>query len=496
MRRIFSGLVLRPASIAAPAVRHRAKPSVRIGGAGAFVCLALVALSGCTMGPNYKRPHIEVPGEFRGGPAMGADAASIADTKWQSLFADPVLNQMVTAALAHNFDLRIASTRVEEARAQLGITRANQYPSLNAQAGLTASRPSSVASTTFVTPGTDLSATYTAIGGALSWELDLWGRLRRLTEVARANYLASQEGQRAVQVSLVSDVMDSYFQLLEQDLELDISRRTQTTAQESLRIVDLRRQRGAATALDVRQAEQLLYTATARIAAAERVIGQTENQLSLLQGDAPSAQSRGRKLDEIPVPAQAPPGLPSALLERRPDIRQAEQNLVAANAQIGAARALYFPQLSLTAFAGGQSRHLMDIVTAPARVYSAAPSAVQTIFNAGQTRNQVRLSEAQKREMLETYQRTIYTALREVADGLVGFDRLRQERSQQEQLVRTLQDSVRLSDLRYRGGLDSYLQVLDAQRNLFSGQLTLAQLSLQEHMAVVQIYRALGGGWQ
>jgi outer membrane protein, multidrug efflux system len=195
------------------------------------------------------------------------------------------------------------------------------------------------------------------------------------------------------------------------------------------------------------------------------------------------------------VPAQVAPGLPSSLLERRPDIREAEQQLIAANAEIGAARALYYPQIALTAFAGGQSRYLSQIFSGPAHVFTVAPTALQTIFNAGRVRNQVRFSEAQQREMLINYQRTIYTALREVSDALVGFDRLREERSQQEQLVATLEDTVRLSDLRYRGGLDSYLQVLDSQRTLFAGQLTLAQLRLQERVAVVQIYRALGGGW-
>lgn len=451
-------------------------------------------LSGCAMGPNYHRPNIATPDTFRGAPA-GTGTASIADTKWQSLFPDDVMNRLVTQALANNFDLRIAAERSQEARAQLGITRANQYPFLDAQAGITGSRGSSIGSSTFIPAGTKLTSAYTTIGAALSWELDLWGRLRRLTEAARANYLASEEGRRAVQVTLVSDVIDTYFQLLEQDSELDISRRTETAARDSLRIVELRHERGAASALDVRQADQLLYTATARIANAQRSIAQSENLLSLLQGAAPDTQPRGRKLEDIPVPAQVAPGIPASLLERRPDIRQAEQTLVAANAQIGAARALYFPQISLTAFAGGQSRYLSDIATAPARVYTVAPTAVQSIFRAGQIRNQVRFSEAQEREMLIAYQRTIYTALREVADALVGFDRLREERHQQEQLVLTLEDTVRLSELRYRGGLDSFLQVLDAQRNLFSGQLTLAQLRLQERQSVVQIYRSLGGGW-
>ena len=243
------------------------------------------------------------------------------------------------------------------------------------------------------------------------------------------------------------------------------------------------------------QAQQLIHTASVQIAAAERSIAQSENLLSLLQGSVPSPQARGRKLEEIQMPAQLPPGMPSVLLERRPDIREAEQNLVAANAQIGAARALYFPQLSLSAFVGGQSRRLFDLASSPGRVYTVAPTAIQSVFNAGQIRNQVRFSEAQQRELLIAYQRSIYSALREVSDALISFDKLREQRAQEEQLVRTLEDTMRLSELRYRGGLDSYLQVLDAQRNLFAGQLSLAQLRLQERVSVVQLYRALGGGW-
>jgi NodT family efflux transporter outer membrane factor (OMF) lipoprotein len=459
------------------------------------LAISVLALCGCVVGPNYKRPQVAVPGGFRGAPAGAADpAASIADTKWQDLFPDQTLNQMVATALAHNFDLRIAAERVEEARSQLGITRANQYPFVNAQAGFTSERSSTVAG--FPVPaGTKLSASYTTLGAALSWELDLWGRLRRLSEAARARYLASEEGRRAVGVSLVSDVMESYFQLLEQDLELEIGRKTQGLAKDSLNLVELRRQRGAASGLDVSQAQQLFYTASAQIAAAQRTIVQSENLLSLLEGSAPAAQARGRKLEEIPMPAQLPPGLPAALLERRPDIREAEQNLVAANAQIGAARALYYPQLSLSAFAGGESRYLLGLASPAGRAYSVAPGAVQSIFNAGQIRSQVRFSEAQERELLIAYQRSIYVALREVSDALISFDKLREQRGQEEQLVRTLEETVRLSELRYRGGLDSYLQVLDAQRNLFVGQLALAQLRLQERVSVVQLYRALGGGW-
>ncbi len=454
----------------------------------------LLTLTGCTMGPNYKRPQVAVPGEFRSAPAS-AQGASLAETKWQELFPDDQLRTIVDAALAKNFDLQMATERIEQARAQYGITRADQFPFLDARAGFTGTHPSTLGANTFVRPGTNLSSAYTSVGLALSWELDLWGRLRRLTESARAQYLASEEARRGLTVSLVSDVMSSYFQLLEQDAELAISRKTQQAARDSLRLVQLRREAGAASGLDVRQAEQLIYTTAAQMAAAERNITQTENALSLLQAVAPTAQTRGRKLEEIPVPDQAQPGMPSALIERRPDIRRAEQSLISANAQIGAARALYFPQISLTALAGGESRSLTSLVTAPARTFSVAPVAMQTVFRAGQVRSTVKLTEAQQRELLIAYQKTIFTALREVSDALAAFDRTREQRNQQEQLVRTLQDTVALSELRYKGGLDSFLQVLDAQRNLYGGELQLAQLRLQERVAVVQLYRALGGGW-
>ncbi len=462
-------------------------------------CLSLAALalavlvSGCAVGPDYKRPKIDLPGAFRGAQPS---EASIADTKWPDLFRDEALTKLVQAALDRNFDLRIAAERVEQARAQLGVVRANLFPFLDAQATFTSQRNSSLGSFTFVPRGINLSASYTQLGAALSWQVDLFGRLRRLTEAARADYLASEEARHGVTVSLISQVMSAYFQLREQDLELDISGKTRDIAQDSLRLTKLRHDRGAASALDVYQAEQLLYTATSQIAAARRNIEQTEDALSLLQAAAPSGQPRGTALEQLPLPPEVPAGLPSALLTRRPDIRQAEQSLIAANARIGAARAMYFPQISLTAFAGGQSRYLSQIASAPARVYSVAPSALEPIFHAGQIRNQVRLAEAQQRELLITYQKTIYTALREVSDALVALQRTREQRREQQQLVHALSESARLSTLRYRGGLDSYLQVLDAQRNLFQGQLALSQLRLAELLSVVQLYGALGGGWQ
>ena len=466
---------------------------MRLAAAGCITGIFLWC--GCAVGPNYKRPAVPVPAAYRGAPAAAADG-SIADKKWAELFGDETLNRLIGSALERNFDLRMAAERVQEARAQFGITRAQQFPFVDVQAGYTAARSSSIGSFRFIQRGTDLSASYAQAGIAVSWELDLWGRLRRLSEAARADFLATEEARRGVVVSLVADVASSYFQLMELELELEISRETRDTAADSLRLVKLRRERGAASGLDVSQAEQLLYTATAEIEAVERGIGQTENAISLLLGGPPADQPRAARLPDIPVPPQLPPGLPSALLERRPDVRQAEQNLIAANAQIGAARALYFPQISLTAFDGGQSRALTQLATGPARLANVGPSVTIPIFHAGQIRNQVRLSEGRKRELVLAYERAIDTALREVSDALIEDLRTRGQRSQQEALVRSLQDAVRLSTLRYQGGLDSYLQVLDAQRNLFTGELGLARLRLEERLSVVHIYRALGGGWQ
>jgi NodT family efflux transporter outer membrane factor (OMF) lipoprotein len=468
--------------------------------AGLTLAALALSLSGCMVGPNYRRPQVATPDRFRGAPVESPSASvsapqSIAETKWSDLFQDDALKQLVTSALGNNFDLRIAAERVLEARAQYGIVRANLFPTLDVQAQFLATRSSSVGSFRFITPGTNLSASYTQVTGNLNWELDLWGRLRRLNEAARAQYLATEDARRGVIVSLVGDVTNTYFALREQDLELEISRRTGEIATDNLRLINLRHDRGVANALEVHQAEQFLFTATGQVAAAERQIGQSENALSLLLGKAPSDVPRGKALDQIAAPPQLPSGLPSSLLERRPDIRQAEDNLIAANAQIGAARALLFPQVSLTGLLGGQSRALSDIFIAPARMASIGPSVLIPIFHAG-LRSGVQLTEAQQREALTAYEKSIYGALREVSDALVVHDRTQEQRTQEEKLVATLTESVRLSTLRYQGGLDSYLQVLDAERNLFAGQLTLAQLQLQELQSVVQLYRALGGGWQ
>ncbi len=452
---------------------------------------AAFGLCGCLVGPNYHRPAINLPTQF---PGATAAQPSIAEDKWFNLFHDVTLTQLVQTALKQNFDVRIAAERVLEARAQYGIQRGNLFPVVAASASYTGSRSSSIGSFPFP-PGTPVAFAYTQVGLQLSWELDLWGKLRRMDEAARAQYLASEEARNGVVISLISDVMTTYFQMRELDLELQIGQQNNGIARDNLRLIRERKDRGAASGLDVHQAEQFLYTTTAEIAASKRSIAQAEDALNLLLAQAPGEVARGQGLDEITSAPELPAGLPSALLERRPDIRQAEDNLIAANAQIGAARALFFPDLTLTGFLGGQSEPLTRLFSGPARMASIAPSVLQPLFHGG-LRAGVQLTEAQEREMLLTYQKTIYGALREVADALAVHTRTREQRGEEEKLVGALSESVRLSNLRYRGGLDSYLQVLDAERDLFAGQLDLAQLRLLELESVVQLYRALGGGWQ
>jgi NodT family efflux transporter outer membrane factor (OMF) lipoprotein len=459
----------------------------------------LVVLSGitvgCAVGPNYKRPDIATPPQFRGA-APSASAVSLADTKWSDLFKDEQLTELVKTALTQNYDLRIASARVLQARSQIGITRSNLFPTVGANGAFTAARTSSVGSATFLPRGTNTDVSFTQAGFSLGWELDVWGRIRRLTESARAEYLATEEARRGVTTTLIGDVSSVYFTLREADMELEIAKKTRDIAEHGLNLTTLRRNRGASTSLDVRQAEELLYTATSQIAAAERQIEQTENLLSLLVARNPGPIVRGKALTDFALPPEIPAGLPSALLERRPDIRRNEAFLVAANANIGAARALYFPQITLTGLLGVQSRALSNLFIRPAESFNIVPQAALPIFNAGRIRSTVRLTEAQKLEAIAAYEQSIQTAFREVSDALVGYRKISEQRAQDELLVNALRDADRLSKLRYQGGLDSYLQVLDSERNLFQGELVLARLRRDELISIVSLYRALGGGWQ
>ena len=453
---------------------------------------ATLLTASCTLGPNYTRPVVNTPDAHRG--ATTAGAASLADLAWFELFNDETLTRLVEEALKQNFDVRMAAERVLQARAALGITRSDRFPTVGASADVVAARGSRRGASR-VPNGADTDVTYIQAGFSLAWEIDVWGRLRRLTESARAQYLGTEEARHGVITTLVADVSQTYLVLRGLDLELEIARRTRDVATNSLGLTEARRTSGVASGLDVRQAEQLLYTTTGQIASLEREIAQAENALSLLLGRVPGDIRRGRPLDAFQVPPTVPAGLPSALLERRPDIRQAEQELIAANARIGVAKAEYFPRISLTGFFGAQSRALTSLLSGPATLASAGVGAVAPIFTAGRTRSNVQLAEAVQRELVVNYQRTIYAALRDVSDALTEYTKTSQQRTEQARLVETLNESARLATQRYEGGLDSYLPVLDAQRNLFQGELDLARLRQRELAAIVQLYRALGGGW-
>jgi len=484
-----------PARISSQApVRAKAAPG---RGLAALVFVAAAGLTGCAMGPNYRRPAVTAPDSFRG-TLSPPEQASLADLKWWEVFTDSSLRELVRAALAQNYDLRNAVARVEAARSNLGFARANQSPHLSAGANITANRVSRngamYLSPSFV-PHQDRG-----FGGAalnlLSFEVDIWGRLRRATEAARANLLSAEENRKAVMTTLVSDVATAYFALCELDAELEVSRRTLATRRESLNLIRSRQSHGLSTLLDLRQAEELVQAAAESIPATEQRIAQTENQINLLLGKNPGEVTRGRILTEQMLPPGVPPGLPSALLERRPDIRAAEQNLIAANAQIGVARAAYFPQISLTGFLGGQSTQLSDLFGPPNAVWNFTPQITAPIFTAGRIRSNVKLAEALRAGALAEYGKAIQTAFAEVSNALIAHQKSRESREEQERLLAALEDRTRLAYLRYHGGVDTLLNALDADRSRFEAQLTLARIRLGELLSVVQLYKALGGGWQ
>ncbi|HYK36713.1 efflux transporter outer membrane subunit [Alloacidobacterium sp.] len=456
------------------------------------IAIALMLLTGCTVGPNYKRPQINAPDAYRGldPNAPPQTTASIADEKWWTVFDDQQLQALIHKAISQNYDVRIAATRVLQAQAQLGITRADQFPSIYGGASASNLRLPQ----TKTIPATNTSANQLNL--SLAWELDFWGKYRRATESARANLLATEWGQKAVIWSLVSNIASAYFQLLELDAEMQISRNTLASRKESLRLVEIRATGGTTSMLDVRQSEQLVYGAAANIPALERSIEQQENLISILIGDNPEPITRGKTLLEIHFPPTVPAGLPSSLLERRPDIQSAEQQLIAANAQIGVAKAAYFPDISLTAIAGYQSTALTNLFTGPAGFWSFGGQLTQPIFTAGKLRANVRLTEAQQQEAVLFYQQSIQQAFREVSDSLIGYRKDQEYRAQQELLTTAAQDTVRLANVRYNGGVTSYLEVLDSDTRYFNAQISLAQAELNERVALVQLYNSLGGGWQ
>jgi multidrug efflux system outer membrane protein len=448
---------------------------------------------GCAVGPNYKRPTVNVPPAYRGltpEEAAKGEARSLADEKWWEVFQDEQLKELVKTALQQNYDVRIAATRILQSQAQLGITRADQFPSI---AG-------GVAAVNLRNPQTKFLGAYETsanqVSGSLAWDLDFWGRYRRASEAARADLVATEWARREVITALIANLSAAYFQLRALDLQLEISQRTLTSRQDSLRLTRLLADGGSTSMLDVRQAEQLVFTAASEVPSLEQQIEQEENLISTLLGNNPAPIPRGRKLTEQEHPAVVPAGLPSSLLERRPDVRQAEEQLISANAQIGVARAAYFPQISLTATAGYQSSALTGLFSGPAGLWNFGGALTQPIFTAGRLRSNVRLTEARQQEFLLRYEQTIQGAFREAADSLVAYRRTQEFRQQQEFLVASAQDATRLSHMRYSGGVASYLEVLTNDTNYFSAELGLVQAQLNERLALVQLYKSLGGGWE
>jgi len=455
----------------------------------------LVALlaTGCTVGPDYKRPTASVPTAYRGPApeeAAKTDSASLGEQKWWEVFRDEQLQSLIRTALQQNYDVRIAATRILEAQAQLGITRADQFPSVSGGADLSAQRTAKSS----VFPAIQQSTGQLSLSAA--WQLDFWGRYRRATEAARASLLATEWARRAVEISLISNVASAYFQLRALDLQLEISKNTLTARRESLRLLTMLSDHGNISLLDVRQGEQLVYTASEEIPDLERRIQQQENFISILMGNNPGPIARGLPLVGQPHSPEIPAGLPSELLERRPDIRQSEQQLIAFNAEIGVARSAYYPQIALTANGGFQSDALTRLFGGPAGLWSFGGSLVQPIFTAGRIRSSVKLAEANQQEALLTYQRTIQQSFRDVSDALIAYKKNQEFRQQQELLAASAQDAARLSNDRYKGGVTSYLEVLTNETNYFSAELNLAQAQANELLALVQIYLALGGGWQ
>jgi multidrug efflux system outer membrane protein len=449
----------------------------------ACTAIAALALTACTVGPNYKRPDVNIPASYRAQQAA-PDVASLGDEKWWNVFRDSELQNLIRRGLESNYDLRIAATRVLQARQQVTIAQSNALPNVTGSGAYILEKIPAFGFRYF-----ELIANF-------SWTPDFWGQYRRATEAARAQLLAGEWTQKEVIATMVANIATYYFELRELDLEKAISQQTLASRQESLQLTETLLNGGAGTLADVRQAEQLVGTAAAAIPVLERGIAQTENALNTLIGQNPGEIARGRELTREPLPEAIPAGLPSRLLERRPDIRAAEQQLVAANANIGVARALFFPAFDLTGTGGSGSRTLAGLFTGNPLVYTLQPGVTQQIFNGGRLRANLHLAEAQKEQYLLTYRQTVLNALQQVSDALIAFQKNREYRDRQQAVTAAAQDAARLSELRYRSGAASYLEVLTNETNYYSAEIGLAQAELSERLSLVQAYQALGGGWE
>ena len=462
--------------------------------------IIIVLLGNLAVGQKkvYQPPAPQTPTVYRADDAPSQPGTqSFGDLKWFEVFKDDQLQELLRTAIAQNYDLRQTVARINAARAQLGLARADQYPNFAVSGGLITERLPKDGSLGLLPEGTQRNISFgQVLLNLLNFEIDIWGRVRKIKNARNADLKAAEEDRNTVLAVVVSTVAAAYLQLRELDLELDISRRTLATREESLRIIRLRADKGVSTSLDLRQAEQLVYSARAAIPDLQRRIEQQENLINLLLGQNPAPVPRGRELIAQDLAPTVPPGLPSELLQRRPDIRSAEQSLVAANFSVEAARAAYFPRISLGGFLGGDSTAVTSLFTSAGSVWGLAPQFTQPIFTAGRLKSNVKLNKAQQEAAIIGYQSTVQGAFREVSDALIAYRKSGEVRAQQELLVQALQERSRLAYLRYEGGVDSLLNALDADRDFFEAQLTLAQIKLDELTAVVQLYRALGGGWQ
>jgi multidrug efflux system outer membrane protein len=450
----------------------------------------LVVLQACTVGPNYRRPKVDVPSAYRGAAAQEIPGPSVGDLAWWELFQDPALQALIREALDANHDLQIAVTRILQAQSQVTIARSQLWPTANALADAPYTRYTGGEKPPFPRESFEPAG-----GVTVSWELDLWGRLRRATESARADLLATEEARRGVVTTLIAEVAQAYFDLRSLDAVLDITRQTLATRRKSLDLIQMRFEHGLANQMDVRQAEALVQEAARTVPDVERRIEQTENAINLLLARQPGPIPRGRPLTaQITIPA-APAGLPSDLLTRRPDLRQAEAQMIAANAQIGAAKAQLFPTVMITGFAGAGGAVVGGQTAGPFGIFQALPTITLPIFNAGRLVAQVNLAEARTREAVIRYQQAIQGAVREVADSLVEVRKREEARQEQVKLVAALQDASELANTRYAGGVVSFLEVLDTETRLFGAQVNLVETQLTNAAAVIQLYRSLGGGW-
>jgi multidrug efflux system outer membrane protein len=457
------------------------------------ITAALLFLAGCTVGPKYARPAVPAPPAYRGADeaAVSSEDASLGDENWAQVFHEPELQELIRAALANNFDVRIAAQRVLEQQAQLRIMQSQLFPSLNVGGtGLGADLPSSLGSG--VPSGTIAAGSFNL---SAAWTPDFWGLYRRQSEAARAQLLAQSWAQRAVRMTLVQQVATDYIQLRALDQQLAIAKETLGIRQQSVQLTRTLEHGGSVPLSDLREAEELEYTASAQIPELEQQIQQGENGLRLLLGQNPGPVAHTDASVLNPPPQDLPAGLPSRLLERRPDILEAEQQLIAANAQIGVARAQFFPQLSISGSGGVGGDSLSTLFSPSGKLIYGIGSLTQPIFEGGKLRGQLQLSEETKKEMVINYQKTIAGAFRDVSNALVAVNKQRTTREQQEKLVAATADATRLARIRYEGGSTSYLEVLTTDSNLFSAQLNLVSTQEGEALSLVQLYGALGGGW-